>query len=87
MIDGRRVGKVRGLNGPNQWIEVGALNLAPGAHRIELVRPKRSLAPGDGQHDILGPVALVADVEPKLVSGAALKRVCGQPADWIDVVR
>jgi hypothetical protein len=86
LIDGRPVGSVRSLNGPNQWMALGALNLAAGQHQLELVRPTRSLRPGDAQHDLIGPVAIVTDVGPKIISGADLNRVCGQPADWIEVV-
>jgi hypothetical protein len=86
LIDGKKIGSVRGDNGPNQWLEAGAVRLEAGLHRLELVRPKRSLRPGDAQHDVIGPAAVVTDVAPQLVSGSALRRVCGQPADWIDVV-
>ncbi|MEA2426372.1 MAG: hypothetical protein QOH13_2782 [Thermoleophilaceae bacterium] len=85
LADGKRIGIVRGINGPNQWLEAGAADLGPGEHRLELVRPKRSLRPGDAQRDVIGPVAIVSDVAPRLVSGPALDRVCGLPADWIDV--
>jgi hypothetical protein len=77
---------VRGNNGPNQWLDAGAARLTPGTHRLELVRPTRSLRPGDAQRDAIGPLAVVSDVAPQLVSGARLKSVCGRPADWIDVV-
>jgi hypothetical protein len=85
LVDGRLVGVARHLNGPNQWIDVGAVRLAPGRHVIELRRPKRSLRPGDAQTDVIGPFAATAG-EPVLVSGAELRRHCGQPADWIDVL-
>jgi hypothetical protein len=87
LVDGREVGSVRELNGPNQWMDAGGTVLSPGAHRLELVRPIRSLGPGDAQRDVIGPVAVTADVQPRLVRGAALRRACGAPADWIDVVR
>ena len=84
-IDGQSVGTARHLNGPNQWIEVGMAELrGGGTHRLEIVRPTRSLGPGDGQSDVIGPVALVPDVAPRLVEGAEVRRSCGAPADWID---
>jgi hypothetical protein len=85
-VDGRLIGTARGDNGPNQWLEAGAAQLGPGTHRIELARPKRSLRPGDAQRDVIGPLAIVSDVAPKLVSGTDLEGACGRPADWIDVV-
>jgi hypothetical protein len=87
LVDGKLVGIARHPNGPNQWIEVGTVTVAPGEHRLELRRPKRSLSPGDAQKDLIGPFELVADTPPKLVTGAAVRRSCGLPADWIDVVR
>jgi hypothetical protein len=83
LIDGRLVGSVRELNGPNQWMDVGRVQLSPGRHRLELIRPSRSLRPGDAQHDVLGPVALVSASQPRLAPNSA----CGQPADWLDILR
>ncbi|MEA2492451.1 MAG: hypothetical protein QOJ29_362 [Thermoleophilaceae bacterium] len=85
LIDGRRIGTARGLNGPNQWIEIGNADLSAGTHRIALERPKRSLRPGDAQTDVIGPIAIESRVEPKLIRGGALRNVCGQSADWLDV--
>jgi hypothetical protein len=87
LIDGQPVGSVRELNGPNQWMDVGLAQLAPGAHRLELVRPTRSLRPGDAQHDEIGPFALVSGDRPRLVQAGALRHACGQPADWLDILR
>jgi hypothetical protein len=84
-IDGRRIGTVRQLNGPNQWIDVGPVQLAPGEHKLELSRPTRALGPGDAQHDVIGPVAIVPAGRETLARGDALKRACGAPADWVDV--
>jgi hypothetical protein len=86
LIDGQPIGSVRELNGPNQWMDVGLAQLAPGAHRLELVRPTRSLRPGDAQHDEIGPFALVSADRPRRVRGGALRHACGQPADWLDIL-
>jgi hypothetical protein len=64
-------------------MDIGRVQLPAGTHRLEIVRPNRSLRPGDAQHDVLGPLALVADTPVQLVPGGA----CGKPADWIDVIR
>ena len=83
-IDGKRVGTARHLNGPNQWIEVGRVDLAAGQHRLELVRPTRSLGPGDAQSDVIGPVALAPEGPTRVLEGAELRKACGAPADWLE---
>jgi hypothetical protein len=85
LIDGRRVGTVRELNGPNQWMDVGPADLPAGRHRLELVRPTRSLRPGDAQRDAIGPIAIVPATAPRLTRGAAALRACGSSADWLDL--
>jgi hypothetical protein len=67
-----------------EWIDVGNATLD---HSLALQRPRRSLRPGDAQPDIVGPLLAVRDRAPRLVSGRELRRHCGAPADWIDVVR
>jgi hypothetical protein len=64
-------------------MEVGRVQLRPGQHRLELVRPTRSLRPGDAQRDVLGPAAIVSASQPRLARNSA----CGQPADWLDILR
>jgi hypothetical protein len=87
LIDGQPVGTVRELNAPSQWMEVGRVQLAPGTHRLELVRPTRSLRPGDAQRDVLGPLALVSDSQPRFARGEAMQTACGRPADWLDILQ
>ena len=87
-VDGRPVGVVKDANGPNQWLDAGTIDLRAGSHRVELLRPARSLAPGGGRMDIVGPVVLVEDRDPELVrapSGNA-GRLCGRPLDWVEQV-
>ena len=87
-IDGRRVGIARHLNGPNQWIEVGRVELAAGMHTAELRRPEGSLAPGDRQPDSLGPIVLVPDGEPRelRVARGEGERLCGRTLDWLELI-
>jgi hypothetical protein len=88
LIDGRRVGIARHLNGPNQWIEVGKVTLEAGAHTAELRRPDGSLAPGDRQPDSLGPIVLVPDGEPRelRVPRGQGERLCGRTLDWLELI-
>ena len=86
LVDGRTVGSVRVLNGPNQWMDVGSVSLSPGSHRLELVRPTRSLRPGDSQRDVLGPIEIVPSAAARVVRGRSVLRACGTPADWLEVV-
>jgi hypothetical protein len=86
LIDGHEIGSVRQLNGPNQWMHVGEVELTPGSHRLELVRPTRSLRPGDAQRDVIGPVAIVPDGVEGIVRGLDVKKACGFSVDWLDVV-
>lgn len=85
-VDGRAVGTVKHLNGPNQWIDAGVVELSAGEHRVELRRPRGSLAPGDGQADRIGPLALVPEVEERVVRIAPgrSRRLCGEALDWVE---
>lgn len=83
-VDGRRVGPVRGVNGPGQWIEVGVARLAAGPHRVEIRRPKRSLRPGDARPDFIGPVLAVPETNGSLIRA---ERRCGERFDWVEAVR
>jgi hypothetical protein len=86
-----RVDRIAGMAVPRslqhtaQWIDIGkdTIDFSPSL----FVRPKRSLRPGDAQPDIVGPIAAIDDRAPVLARGAQLRRACGAPADWIDVIR
>jgi hypothetical protein len=88
-IDGREIGEVQQVNTPNQWLEVGVVELESGTHRVELRRGGVELRPGDGFRGELGPVALEPLRPPRLVSVAPndAARLCGRPWDWIELVR
>jgi hypothetical protein len=89
-VGDRRLPIPRELNGPNQWIEAGTLEVTGGeVPAITLQRPKRSLRPGEAQADHVGPLELVPDTEPAVVrvKPSAYRRLCGRQLDWIDVLR
>jgi hypothetical protein len=91
VVDGMSLAIPRQLNGPNQWIEIGTTQARRTVQPTVVVqRPKRSLRPGDGRHDEIGPVVSVAEIEPiaMRVPSRNYRRLCKSFAlDWIDVVK
>jgi hypothetical protein len=88
-IDGRTVGSMKQVNTPGQWIEVAQVTLPRGDHRLEIERPGGSLAPGDGYAGRIGPMVL-EPVAPEAVVRVAPSRardLCGEPLDWVEIVR
>jgi hypothetical protein len=88
-VDGRRVGSVQQVNTPDQWLEAGTIDLAPGSHRVEVRREGASLRPGDSYRGELGPLALEPLRPHRLVSiapSAAGAGLCGRPWDWVERV-
>jgi hypothetical protein len=87
-IDGRRVGSAQGINTPGAWLRAGAVELDPGRHQIEVNRAGGDLAPGDGARSTLGALALMADGQPKLIQVPRedVRRLCGRPLDWVELV-
>lgn len=99
-IDGRTVGSLRWRESyPLHYEPVGAVTLAAGEHRVDIVREGGSLLPGTGD-DIgpegittrIGPLSLVREgsrASMRIVDGAAGIDVCrgSRPLDWIEVVR
>jgi hypothetical protein len=85
-VDGRRVGDAKHLNTANQWLRLGELTLRAGPHRVELERPTGSLAPGDAQGDVVGPVVLEPLAEARLVRVPRGEgdRLCGLSLDWVE---
>ena len=73
----------RSLQRITEWIRVGTTR---SSDPLTLARPKRSLRPGDAQPDIVGPAVAVDARAPVLVRGTDLRKACGAPADWIDVL-
>jgi hypothetical protein len=88
-VDGRPAGAAEGIDTPRGWLPAGSLRLAAGSHDIEVRRPHGGLGPGNGARSSLGAVALVRTGEPRLlrVSPSRAKSLCGQPLDWIEIVR
>ena len=86
LVDGRRVGSVQSLHQRIHWTRAGVTELEAGEHRVELRRPTRSLRPGDGARDFVGPVVAVrADpVRIARVPAVRARRLCGESLDWIE---
>jgi hypothetical protein len=88
LIDGRVVGSFKAVNTPGQWIDVSQTAIAAGRHRIELLRPGGSLAPGDAYSGVLGPVVL-EPLQPERVASvppSQARSLCGRPLDWVERV-
>lgn len=81
---------INDLGLPSQWLSLGEVETTPeGGLRIALVPLERSLLrPGSRHHELSGapwvePVDAtwtVREVEP-----AAVRRLCGQPVDWLEL--
>jgi hypothetical protein len=79
------------LGPPGQFVQIGEVTLAAGTQPVEIVRPAPNLAPGqDGTDRLLGPLMLVAGTDPPPVAEIVPSRartLCGQPLDWLEIVR
>ena len=87
-VDGRKVGRVAGINTPEQWLTAGSLELTRGSHEIRLIRPTGDLAPGDGGGGWLGPVAIEERQSERLqrLPVEDWRALCGRSLDWIELV-
>ncbi|HST56317.1 MAG TPA: hypothetical protein VLJ42_10570 [Solirubrobacteraceae bacterium] len=89
-LDGRKLGTVGGVNTPDEWLDGGAVTVAPGRHTLEVLRPGGSLVPGDGgSQGRLVAVALSTE-SPRRTHTFPIgqwRRLCGQPADWVELTR
>jgi hypothetical protein len=91
-IDGRKIGSASyELGPPGQSVPIGELSLRAGSHRISIVVPGKSLAPGVTlANQTLGPLTLVpsSDAQPVgEVDPADARSLCGRSLDWIEIVR
>jgi hypothetical protein len=92
LVDGRAVGQVPlGLNPRHTYSLAGNVDLQPGSHTVELVRPSGSLRPGDGaRNNLLGPVVFDPASDARAVSqlpAARWRELCGKTLDWVEAVR
>jgi hypothetical protein len=88
-VDGREVGRPRGINPHGQWLEAGTVRLSRGNHDLQLLRPGGSLAPGDGAAGLIGPLELVRR-EPATLRWfrpAEVEQLCDRHWDWVEVAR
>jgi hypothetical protein len=87
---------VHQLGSPGQFLKVGTVNLAAGDQPVQILRPASDLRPGNvvpgyaGTGELLGPLMLVRDSKPPAVREIApqhARSLCGQPLEWIEIVR
>ncbi len=92
-LDGRVVGQqTNQTEWPGNFLNFGAVNLAPGTHQLVILHSGRDWLPGSAAHQSfgLGPFVIaqgtddrpVATVKPK-----AARSLCGRSLDWIEVLR
>jgi len=99
LVDGRHVGTVAYEERyPNQFLHVGAIELAAGHHTLEIVRGGGSLHPGSGD-DVdpdtrgLGPVIFLPQgsqhYQVRVAPASAAAKICAAPVgyEWMEVLR
>ena len=88
-IDGHRVGALKQVNTPEQWVSVASVSLRRGRHELAIQRPGGSLAPGDGYQGRIGPMILqpIAPETLDRVRPGQARALCGKPLDWVEIVQ
>jgi hypothetical protein len=70
---------------------VGIVDVSAGAHIIDIVRSKGSLAPGNGVPGTFGPLALTPEDKTangvRYVKPGSYRTICGHEVDWVELVR
>ena len=89
IVDGRRVGSLKQVNSPGNWVQVARITIPRGRHELQIRRPGGSLAPGDGYQGRIGPLALQPVAREGLlrVRPDRVRRLCGKALDWVEIVR
>ena len=88
-IDGHKVGALKQVNTPEQWVSVASVSLRRGRHELAMQRPGGSLAPGDGYQGRIGPMILqpIAPETLERVRPEQARDLCGKPLDWVEIVQ
>jgi hypothetical protein len=87
-VDGRYAGRALSVQTPQQMSRVGDVTLAPGRHRLEIVRGGGSLEPGNGQDEVYDTVFLAPVAVARIVALPArqARSLCGRHLDWVEAV-
>jgi hypothetical protein len=79
------------LGSGGQFTPVGSVRLAAGDQPVQIRRPPSDLAPNNvAAGELLGPLVLVPDGATSPVrelSPARAHKLCGQPLEWLEVIR
>jgi hypothetical protein len=88
-VDGRPRGRIeRQLQNAGQWLELGEVDLADGAHQVELSVSQPRLAPGAGGGGFpLGPALLQPVAARPLLRDKRAEELCGRWLDWVEADR
>jgi hypothetical protein len=93
LIDGRPVNSVRGeLENLGQYVELGAVLLRRGLHRVEIRFHGSDLVPGSGgRAQPIGPLVVssqdTADTKVVRLPRSRARALCGRRLDWIEALR
>ncbi|HAL27050.1 MAG TPA: hypothetical protein DCP25_09995 [Chloroflexi bacterium] len=87
-LDNREVGSVTSqLQNAGQCLNLGAVQLRRGTHRVSLIVSLRSLRPGTGGDGFpLGPLLLQPSTRGELLAPARATTLCGRTLDWLEVL-
>jgi hypothetical protein len=90
-VDGRLVGSVKGWNTVGQWLQAASIQLTAGRHTIEVSKPggRRHFGPGERAVGSIGAVELQREAPEHVVSVPLThwQTLCGENADWVEIVR
>jgi hypothetical protein len=92
-VDGRKIGRVANELGFYPSVRLSDVDLTPGVHRVDVTYPDRDLSPGSGdalRYTSLSGITLQQTAPAgKMVERPASRaaELCGQPLDWVEIVR
>jgi hypothetical protein len=87
-VDGRPAGEATTqLQNAGQWLELDAIRLARGAHRIHVTHSSSWLRPGTGGvHLPLGPLLFQPLAPTSLLKHPIAASLCGRRLDWLESI-
>ena len=90
LVDGRTVGTVDGMDSIGQWAQAATIHMTAGRHELAIHRGGGRVFPGDGSPNSWIGYATLREVGPEVLHTVPLaqwRSLCGQAADWIELVR
>jgi hypothetical protein len=90
LVDGRTIGTVDGMDSIGQWAQAATIDMTAGRHEFAISRGGGRVFPGDGSTNSWIGYATLREVGPEVLRTVPLaqwRSLCGQAADWIELVR